>query len=64
MNNNQKTKTRVVSLPKDILRMYESYKYTPYFMNIGSAKLKKYVYVGKGSAEEIHSELRKLTNNK
>jgi hypothetical protein len=64
MKNKQENKSKVISLPKDMLKVYENYKYTPYYMNIGSAKLKKYVYVGKGTPDEINKMLYKLTGNK
>ena len=64
MAKQQTNKIRKISLPKNALNVYENYKYTPYYINIGSAKFKKYVHVGKGTYEEINRELQKLTNNK
>ncbi|MHB8443235.1 MAG: hypothetical protein ACYDAS_02625 [Patescibacteria group bacterium] len=58
------TSGKIKKLPIEVINTYKRFLNTPYYINKHSAKLKKPVYVGKGSPEEIEKLVYKLSGNK
>ncbi len=60
---NSITSGKIKKLPIEVINTYKRFLNTPYYINKRSAKLKKPVYVGKGSPEEIDKLVNKLSGN-
>ncbi len=58
------TSGNIKKLPVEVINTYKRFLNTPYYINKHSAKLKKPVYVGKGSPEEIDKLVYRLSGNK